>query len=202
MSGIRPIPPGTFLVDSKRFDTQLAAVRHAANEYYTESYNAGVEYNGVIFRDNHTHRYGITVRPGDRWHGATVHMKDAPRGTSQYAVWHTHIPFRAGATTTAEEIVGAILDGWDLLSGFVFGFPGGGLDNFSGDDTSISDIGSEELTKKYKWQHRRFPIYLISPTLIKQYSDPIKPEKVWQRERTQQHQKRPPTHHTRPKHHR
>jgi hypothetical protein len=162
-------PQGTARVNSRRFDTELAAVWYAANYYYEASWNRGREYIGVVFYDpsaNESDRYGITVNGNGGFGSTKVRIGDVPRGTIPRAVWHTHISLRAGVHDPWAFAVASLIDLVEDLE----------LANFSGDDRTLSNDASQISVKR--WGHR-IPIYLATATVIKRYSHPKWPEKHW-----------------------
>jgi hypothetical protein len=164
MSDSERTPQRTARVNSERFDTELAAVWYAANYYYETSYRRDREYIGVVFRESNW-KFGLTVR-GDGSHSESkVRIGDVPRGTVPTAVWHTHLPASAGNASDAAKLITLILSTFDL-----------GWDEFSGNDTKLSDDASKvSLTR---WGHR-IPIYLVTATVIKKYRGPHLRERVW-----------------------
>jgi hypothetical protein len=169
MSDSERTPQGSARVNARRFDTELAAVWYAANYYYEASWNRGREYIGVVFYDpsaNSSDRYGITVRGDGGVIGSKVRVGDVPRGTIPRAVWHTHISTRAGVHDLGTLLITSLIDLVEDLE----------LDQFSPADRGLSDSASQISVKR--WGHR-IPIYLATATVIKRYSHPKWPEKVW-----------------------
>lgn len=164
MSDSERTPQRTARINSERFDTELAAVWYAANYYYETSYRRDREYIGVVFREPNW-KFGLTVR-GDGSHSESkVRIGDIPLGTIPTAVWHTHLPASAGNASDAAKLITWIISSFDL-----------GWDEFSGNDTKLSDDASKVgLTR---WGHR-IPIYLVTATMIKKYRGPHLAERVW-----------------------
>jgi hypothetical protein len=164
MSDSERTPQRTARVNSERFDTELAAVWYAANYYYETSYRGDREYIGVVFREPNW-KFGLTVR-GDGAHSESkARIGDVPPGTVPTAVWHTHLPASAGNASDAAKLITLILSTFDL-----------GWDEFSGNDTTLSDDASKvSLTR---WGHR-IPIYLVTAAVIKKYRGPHLTERVW-----------------------
>ena len=130
MSDSERTPQRTARISSERFDTELAAVWYAANYYYETSYRRDREYIGVVFRDENW-KFGLTVR-GDGSHSESkIRIGDVPLGTIPTAVWHTHLPASAGNASDAAKIITWIISSFDL-----------GWDEFSGNDTKLSDDAS------------------------------------------------------------
>jgi hypothetical protein len=180
MSDSEFTPQGTARVNSLRFDTELAAVWYAANYYYQASYNHGREYIGVVFRDpgaKPNEQYGITVRGDGGFRSSKVRVGDVPRGTIPQAVWHTHIPLRAGVHDPLALAVASLLDLVEDLE----------LESFSTKDYNISDEASK--VSVWRWGHR-IPIYFVTATVIKRYRHPAVPEKMWHKEPPSQMQSR------------
>jgi hypothetical protein len=164
MSDSERTPQRTARINSERFDTELAAVWYAANYYYETSYRRDREYIGVVFREPNW-KFGLTVR-GDGSHSESkVRIGDIPLGTIPTAVWHTHLPASAGNASDAAKLITWIISSFDL-----------GWDEFSGNDTKLSDDASKVgLTR---WAHL-IPFYLVTQTFIKMYGGPLGGVGVW-----------------------
>jgi len=174
MSDNELTPQRTARINSERFNTELEAVWYAANYYYKTSYQRGREYIGVVFREPNG-RFGITVRGDGVCFQTKVRVGDVPNGTKPTAVWHTHIPSTACATSFEGKVFMLLLTSFDF-----------DWDEFSGDDRALSDNASKISIKR--WGHR-IPIYLVTATMIKRYRGNNLPDKVWHKDAPSQMRK-------------
>jgi hypothetical protein len=149
MSDNQRTPQGTARVNSERFDAELAAVWYAANQYYTASFRGAREYIGVVFKDA-AGQYGITVRGDGNYFHSKVRIGDVPKKTTPVAVWHTHVNSSAFEDPAA-QVIASLISSFDM-----------DWDEFSGDDTALADNTTKAL-------QRSFPIYLVTPTVIRRY---------------------------------
>lgn len=159
-------------INPREFDTELQAVWFAANYYYEASFRRRKEYSGVVFQKPNG-KFSLTIRRDGQFHQSKVRIDDAPADGDLRAIWHTHIPYTQLSNNDDIKIIALALESIeDLL--------GGGFENFSTADKRMA----EDLTQQsLKIVRRRFPIYLITASVIKRYTPGAKtPEKTWSKE--------------------
>lgn len=175
-----PAPKAMWYSDTE-WDTELAAVWYAANQYYGVSKRKSIEYGGIVFLKTNG-KYGLTVRNGyidgqgkfqsNRFDASMIRFADTPNGCRPIAVWHTHLP----ETLRAGSLVGSLLELFGAMMGAIDERLGMSYQHFSDADRGIAERASKASVKSGGSQ---IPIYLVTATLIKRYS-PMSPEPVKQ----------------------
>ena len=140
----------------RKFDTELQAVWYCANYYYKASYEAGVEYGGVIYKQVDG-KYGYTVRKSTSFLLTTIRFEDMPVRDGQIptAIWHSHLPASACRDGELTCLV-AFLDDAVLRS----------YRSFSGKDKRLAQRAHEHFKKL---TDHKVVMYLFTHDLIKRY---------------------------------
>jgi hypothetical protein len=154
MSDDQATPLNSARVNSERFPSELGAVWYAANFYYEASLRRTVEYCGVVFRDNKSGQFGITVRRGHDPGKVTI-IPDVPASTIPVAVWHTHLPAAKSSHYPAANVLYSYI--YEAMYGVTL------EEVFSDADKDLS----KDWSKKFS---RPIPIYLVTGTVIKRFN--------------------------------